>query len=272
MNVSIPEITSGFSVFGFEITNTMIWTWLILAILSAVFIWLGSGLKVKPTSKKQVVAEMIYGVIGNLVESNIGPNTKAFIPYFTALFAFILTSNLSGVWGLGVIRPPTADVATPFSLALMTCVISWYYKIKVMGPKEYFKGFLGPVPFMTPIMLPMNIISELANPVSLTLRMFGNLLGGLIIGTLIYSMLIGSNVMPIWIALGSVVLCAVLLTKQYKKIKELDKTKKKMVMGLGILCCLPLFAMIFVHGYFDIFSGCLQTYIFCLLSMIFISP
>ena len=272
MNVSISEITSGFSVFGFEITNTMIWTWLILAILSVVFIWLGSGLKVKPTSKKQVVAEMIYGVIGNLVESNIGPNTKAFIPYFTALFAFILTSNLSGVWGLGVIRPPTADIATPFALALMTCVISQYYHIKVNGVKEYFKGFLGPVKFMIPIMLPMNIISEIANPISLTLRMFGNLLGGLIIGTLIYSMLIGSNVMPIWIALGSIILCAVLLTKQYKKIKELDKTKNKMVRGLGILCCLPLFAMIFVHGYFDIFSVSLKSYIFCLLSMIFISP
>jgi F-type H+-transporting ATPase subunit a len=85
-------------------------------------------------------------------------------------------------------------------------------------------------------------------------------------------MLIGSNVMPIWVALGSVILSAVLFTKQYKKLKTLDKGKKKLVMGLGILCCLPLFAMIFVHGYFDIFSGCLQTYIFCLLSMIFISP
>ena len=125
---------------------------------------------------------------------------------------------------------------------------------------------------MIPIMLPMNIISEIANPISLTLRMFGNLLGGLIIGTLIYSMLIGSNVMPIWIALGSVILCVVLLTKQYKKIKNLDKTKKKLAMGLAILCMLPLGAMMFVHGYFDIFSGCLQTYIFCLLSMIFISP
>ena len=268
MSVSIPEVTSGFSIFGFEITNTMVWTWIILGALSVLFIWLGSGLKVKPESKKQIVAETIYGLVGNLVESN----TKAFIPYFTALFAFILTSNLSGVWGLGVIRPPTADVATPFALALMTCVISQYYHIKMNGVKEYFKGFLGPVPFMTPIMLPMNIISEIANPISLTLRMFGNLLGGLIIGTLIYSMLIGSNVMPIWIAIGSVVLCAVLLTKQYKKIKNLEKGKKKLVMGLGILCCLPLFAMIFVHGYFDIFSGCLQTYIFCLLSMIFISP
>ena len=272
MNVSIPEITSGFSIFGFDITNTMVWTWLILAVLSVVFIWLGSGLKVRPASKKQIVAETIYGLVGNLVESNIGPNTKAFIPYFTALFAFILTANLSGVWGLGVIRPPTADIATPFALALMTCVISQYYHIKVNGIKEYLKGFLGPVKFMIPIMLPMNIISEIANPISLTLRMFGNLLGGLIIGTLIYSMLIGSNVMPVWIALGSVILCAVLLTKQYKKIKTLDKTKKKLAIGLAVICCLPLFAMIFVHGYFDIFSGCLQTYIFCLLSMIFISP
>ncbi len=272
MNVSIPQITSGFSVFGFEITNTMVWTWLILAMLSALFIWLGSGLKVKPEGKKQIVAETIYGLVGNLVESNIGPNAKAFIPYFTALFAFILASNLSGVWSLGVIRPPTADVATPFALALMTCVISQYYHIKINGIKEYLKGFLGPVKFMIPIMLPMNIISEIANPVSLTLRMFGNLLGGLIIGTLIYSMLIGSNVMPIWVALGSIVLCVVLLTKQYKKIKNLDKGKKKLAILLGLICCAPLCIMAFVHGYFDIFSGCLQTYIFCLLSMIFISP
>jgi F-type H+-transporting ATPase subunit a len=118
----------------------------------------------------------------------------------------------------------------------------------------------------------MNIISEIANPVSLTLRMFGNLLGGLIIGTLIYSMLVGSNVMPIWVALGSIVLCVVLLTKQYKKIKDLDKGKKKLAILLGLICCAPLCIMAFVHGYYDIFSGCLQTYIFCLLSMIFISP
>ena len=93
MSVSIPEVTSGFSIFGFEITNTMVWTWIILGALSVLFIWLGSGLKVKPESKKQIVAETIYGLVGNLVESNIGPNTKAFIPYFTALFAFILTSR-----------------------------------------------------------------------------------------------------------------------------------------------------------------------------------
>ena len=54
MSVSIPEVTSGFSIFGFEITNTIVWTWIILGALSVLFIWLGSGLKVKPESKKQI--------------------------------------------------------------------------------------------------------------------------------------------------------------------------------------------------------------------------
>ncbi len=272
MNVSVPEITVGFEIFGIEVTNTMVWTLLIIVMLSALFIWLGAGLKVKPTSKKQVVAEMIYTMVGNLVETNIGEHAKNFTPYFIALFAFILTSNLSGVWGLGIVRPPTGDIATPFALALFTTVLTWYYQIKEIGLKEKLKGFLGPVPLIAPILLVMNLVSEIANPVSLTLRMFGNILGGMVITTLIYSMLIGSNTMPIWIGVAAVIFSVVLLTGQLKKISKLSKAKKKLALGLGIICCLPLFAMIFVHGYFDIFSGCLQAYIFCLLSMIYISP
>ena len=101
--------------------------------------------------------------------------------------------------------------------------------------------------------------------------MFGNLLGGLVIGTLVYAMLIGNNAVPAWIAVAAVVLTVLLLTSQYKKLKTLSKSKKKMVMGLAVLCMLPLFAMVFVHAYFDVFAGCLQAYIFCMLSMIFIS-
>ncbi len=272
MNVSVPQITQGFEIFGIGITNTMVWTLFIVVILSAVFIWLGAGLKVKPTSKKQVVAEAIYGLVGNLVETNIGEHAKNFTPYFIALFAFILTSNLSGVWGLGIVRPPTGDVATPFALALFTTALTWYYQVKEIGLKEKLKGFLGPVPFIAPILLIMNLISEIANPVSLTLRMFGNILGGMVITTLIYSMLIGANTVPIWIAIAAVVLTVVLLTGQFKKLAKLSKGKKKLVIGLALICFLPLAAMTFVHGYFDIFSGCLQTYIFCLLSMIYISP
>lgn len=272
MNVSIPEVTVGFELFGIQITNTVIWTLVIIVGLSALFIWLGAGLKVKPTSKKQVVAETIYGLVGNLVETNIGEHAKGFIPYFIALFAFILTSNLSGVWGLGIVRPPTGDLPTPLALALFTTALTWYYQVKEIGLKEKLKGFLGPVPFIAPIMLVMNIVSEIANPVSLTLRMFSNILGGMVITTLIYSVFVSSNAMPVWVVVATVILSVVLLTGQLKKISKLDKAKKKIVMGIGIICCLPIFTMIFVHGYFDIFSGCIQTYIFCLLSMIYISP
>ena len=265
--ITIPEVTSGLSIGSFPITNTMIWTWLIVAVLSVVFIWLGAGLKVKPTGKKQVVAEFIYGAISGMIENTMGPGNKAFIPYFLALFAFLLGCNLSGFWGLGIVRPPTADLATPLAAAILTFILTEVNHIRVNGIKAYLKSFLEPFA----IMLPMNIISEIASPISLTFRMFGNLLGGLVIGTLIYAMLIGTNTIPIWVAVASVVLCVVLLTKQYEKLKKLDKGKKKLVIGLAVLCMLPLFATSFVHAYFDVFSGCLQTYIFCMLSMMFIS-
>ena len=267
MNINISQVEQGFSIGSFPITNTMVWTLLIVVVLSAVFIWLGSGIKVKPTGKKQVVAEMIYGAISNMVDETMGPGHKAFTPYFIALFAFLLASNLSGVWGLGIIRPPTADIVTPLALAILTFILTQANSIRVNGVKAYFKSFFEPVALLFPI----NLIGEIANPVSLTFRMFGNLLGGLVIGTLVYAMLIGNNAVPAWIAVAAVVLTVLLLTSQYKKLKTLSKSKKKMVMGLAVLCMLPLFAMVFVHAYFDVFAGCLQAYIFCMLSMIFIS-
>lgn len=267
MDISIPQVSSEFSFLGCPITNTMVWTWLIVIVLSVFFIWLGRGLKVRPESKKQMIAELIYTAVENMVENTMGPGNRHFVAYFIALFAFLLGCNLSGFWGLGIIRPPTADIVTPLALALMTFVMTQANSIKVNGLKSYLKGFLEPIP----IMLPMNIISEIANPVSLTFRMFGNLLGGLVIGTLVYAMLIGTDTIPIWVAAASVILSVILLTKQYQKLKTLDKTKKKMVIGLAVICMLPLFATSFVHAYFDIFSGVLQSYIFCMLSMIFIS-
>ena len=122
------------------------------------------------------------------------------------------------------------------------------------------------------MLLPINILGELASPVSLTFRMFGNLLGGLIIGVLVYSMLIGSNAVPIWVVVASLVLCALLLTNQISKLKALHGMKKKLVMLLAVICFLPIGITLFIHGYFDIFAGFLQTYIFCLLSMVYITP
>ena len=268
MGISISEVqSSGISFLGTEITNTMVWTWLILILLSALFIWLGSGLKVKPEGKKQVIAEMIYDAIDDMVTSNMGANSKGFVPYFLALFAFLLVSNVSSFLSLGIVRAPTADIATPAAVAILTFILTQANKIRVTGIKAYFKSFIEPIP----IMLPMNIISELANPVSLTFRLFGNMLGGMMLGALIYAMLVGSNFIPIWISVAAVVLTVLLLTKQYKKLKTLEKGKKALAVGLAIICMLPLFPMAIVHGYFDVFAGCLQAYIFCMLSMLFIA-
>ena len=268
VGISISEVqSSGISFLGTEITNTMVWTWLILILLSALFIWLGSGLKVKPEGKKQVIAEMIYGAIDDMVTSNMGEACKGFIPYFLALFSFLLVSNISGFISLGVVRAPTADIATPAAVAILTFILTQVNKIRTTGVKAYFKSFIEPIP----IMLPMNIIGELANPVSLTFRLFGNMMGGMMLGALIYAMLVGSNFIPIWISVAAVLLTVLLLTKQYKKLKTLEKGKKILVMGLAIICMLPLFPMAVVHGYFDVFAGCLQAYIFCMLSMLFIA-
>ena len=268
MGISISEVqSSGISFLGTEITNTMVWTWLVLILLSALFIWLGSGLKVKPEGKKQIISEMIYGAIDDMVISNMGSGAKAFVPYFLALFSFLLVSNIISFVSLGVVRAPTADIATPAAMAILTFILTQYNKIKVTGIKAYFKSFIEPIP----IMLPMNIIGELANPVSLTFRLFGNMMGGMMLGALIYAMLVGSNFIPIWISFAAILLTVLLLTKQYKKIKTLEKGKKILVIGLAIICMLPLFPMAVVHGYFDVFAGCLQAYIFCMLSMLFIA-
>lgn len=265
--MKISQVQAGFTIGPITVTNTMVWTWIILGVLSIVFICLGAGLKVKPAGKKQVVAEMLYGAIDGMIENTMGPGNKAFIPYFLALFSFLLVSNISGFWGMGIVRQPTADLATPLAMAILTFILTQANSLRVNGIKGYLKAFIEPIP----VMLPMNIVSELANPVSLTFRMFGNILGGLIIGTMIYMILIGSNVVPIWVSIASVIVCIALLTSRYKKLKELTGTKKKLVIALAVLCILPLGITLFVHAYFDLFAGCLQAYIFCMLSMIFIS-
>ena len=78
--------------------------------------------------------------------------------------------------------------------------------------------------------------------------------------------------MPIWVVIASLVRCTLLLKNQVSKLKSLKGMKKKLVILLAVICFLTLGATLFIHGYFDIFAGFLQTYIFCLLSMVYITP
>ncbi len=181
ISVNGPLIVASFDLFGitFNLTESIIVQWLVILILLAVILILTHNMKVVPETKRQAAAEWIVEFFQGTVESTMGSNYKRYIPYIGALFCFSLISSLMSLFGL---RSPTADVSVTGSWALITFFLIQFNRAKTGKVKGYFKSFVEPLPFM----LPFNIIGEVANPVSLALRHFGNLMGGMVIGSLIY--------------------------------------------------------------------------------------
>ena len=165
-----------------QITQTLAVAWLVMIIISALCIWLGSGLKVTGISRKQAVAEMIYGALVNFVRGNMGPEFDRYIPLVGTIFVTSIISNLISLLG---IWSPTADLMTELAWGLVVFVLITYHKIKASGIGGYLKGFLEPI-F---ILLPINIMSECFTPVSMACRHFGNILSGMVISTLLYAAL-----------------------------------------------------------------------------------
>jgi len=217
------------NLFGLEIwiTDTMISTWIIMGVLIA----FGIFVRIKVCKFKEVptgfqnAIEALVEVFENYLRSTIGDKLMFLGHWFFTLFIFILLSNLSGL--LPGMRTPTADWSMTFGLALVTFIL-----IQAMGIKYrkagYIKDLFAPLPWWCPIplFLPINLIGELARPISLSFRLFGNMLAGLIMMSLIYFLF-----PPV------------------------------------VTFLVPSF----LHAYFDLFSGVLQTYIFVTLSMTFIS-
>jgi len=168
---------------GFRITTSIKNTWIIMAVLIIFAIIVRIKLKKfkeVPESGFQNFIEAIVEAMDNFVGSNMGEKYKYFGNWFFGVFAFILCSNLMGLlW----FRSPTADLATTACLGFSTFFLIHFMGI-IKGRKEYLKGYFEPFPFW----LPMNIISELATPVSLSFRLFGNILGGSIIMGLFYTL------------------------------------------------------------------------------------
>lgn len=166
------------------LTETVINTWIIIAVMAFIALIIrikSSKFKEVPDSKFQTAIEMIVDTLNGFVSSTMGGSSgKKFAAYFGPLIVFIAVCNLSGLLGF---RPPTADFATTLAFALITFFMIHGFGIKSKGLK-YFKGFLEPIP----LLLPINIIGELATPVSLSFRLFGNILGGSIIMGLVYAM------------------------------------------------------------------------------------
>ena len=263
-----------------QITQTLVVSWLVVAIIAGLAIWLGNGLKVSGISRKQAVAEMVYTALVNFVRGNMGPDFDRYIPLVGAIFISSLISNLISLLG---IWSPTADLMTELAWGLVVFVLITYHKIKASGLGGYLKGFLDPI-F---VLLPINIMSECFTPVSMACRHFGNILSGTVISTLIYAALTAAN-NALFGALGSNLYVAVAVAAVgIALIVAFRKAEKKLPFILGIIVAilgvLAVITNLGVHYpwltigipalpslYFDWFGGCIQAFIFCTLTTLFI--
>ena len=263
-----------------QITQTLTAALLVMIIITGVLAWLGSGLTVTGISRKQAVAEMGYNAIVNFVRGNMGPNFDYYIPLVFAIFATSIVSNLISLLG---IWSPTADLMTELAWGLVVFVNITYHRIKSSGIKEYLRSFLDPIP----ILLPINIMSECFTPVSMACRHFGNILSGTVISALVYAALVAAN-NALFGLLGSSMYVAIIVAVVGVVLFLVGKkTGKKLPLVLGIIAAiLGVLAVITNLGvsypwltigipaipslYFDWFGGCIQAFIFCTLTTLFI--
>ncbi len=260
--MGISTVKTIFHIGPIPISNTIIWTWVIFGILTLVLLLLSRNLKLKPTGKAQLICEYLVDSVRSLVKTTMGEDKGYFGGYFFTIAGFLILSNLSGFLFLGIVRPPTADLVTTLTLGIFTFLMCQGFAIKTKGIGGYLKTFLDPFPFM----LPLNIISEMSTPVSLAFRLFGNIFGGMVITGLIYSMIAGNIYTTAFIFLMSVILNILIYTGKFKKVLD-----NKIMKFIGIILMFPSLFAAFGHAYFDVFAGVLQTFIFCMLSMVFVS-
>lgn len=230
-----------FPVLGkFSITETLVMSWIVMALITLLCIWLTHGLKVENISKRQAFAEMIVETADKFVIGNMGEKFAGLIPFVAALFATSIVSNLISLFG---VWSPTADLNTEVAWAIVVFIMITAQKIKASGVGGYLKGFTTPVFVMTPL----NILSEFATPISMACRHFGNILSGVVIGTLIYSSLGLASSKLLGLIPGAVG----------------DFLSNLPILAVG----LPAITSV----YFDWFSGAMQAYIFCMLTTRYIA-
>ena len=164
-----------------DIVPEIIIQWIIILIIAAIAIWATRNLTLRP-NKKQVVGEYIYTTLRNVITANMGEEFLDVLPFIGSLAVFLLFMNLTGLFGLPV---PTKSFSVTVGMALVTFYMVQYYTIRKYGLKSYFKGYTFPIALITPI----NILERIMLPVSLALRLFGNILAATFLVELCYEAL-----------------------------------------------------------------------------------
>jgi len=162
----------GFSHFAHEYQHVT-HSWFIIIIMIAAGLLLTRSIKLLP-EKGQTALEFVISSIEDFMVDITGPEGRIFFPFIATIFLYILLCNLIGL--VPGFYSPTANINTTLSLALCTFILTHIIGIKYHGAK-YVKHFLGPLWYMIPLMLPIELIGHLARVMSLSVRLFGNIFG-----------------------------------------------------------------------------------------------
>ncbi len=157
-----------FEIFGQPVTTTVVTTWGLIVLVSAAAIVAGRNVHQQPTGW-QAVLEWSLGGIGDLLDEMAG-NGQRYVPLVASIGAFVLVANLSSI--LPGVEAPTADLNTPVALAIVVFFSTHYFGIRQRGLWTYLASFARPVP----LLLPINILTDLSRSLSLSIRLFGNML------------------------------------------------------------------------------------------------
>ncbi len=149
------------------------YSWFVMAMLALCSFLATRRMDILP-GRFQNVMEAVLGGFDDLLVETMGPEGRKFFPLIATLGLYILTSNLLGL--LPGFESPTANLNTTVSMAVVVFVMTHVVGIRMHGFK-YVKHFMGPIWWLTPIMMPIEIISHLSRPLSLSVRLFGNIMG-----------------------------------------------------------------------------------------------
>ncbi len=163
---------------GIDVSESVVVTWIIMAILILAAIILTRNMKLDHISKRQAVAELIVTKLTGMVEGMIGPEGRVYVPYLTTVLLYIGVSNIIGLFGM---KSPTKDLNVTIALALMSIVLVEAAGIYHHGVKKWLHKFTEPIAIVTPI----NVLEVFTRPLSLCMRLFGNVLGAFVIMELI---------------------------------------------------------------------------------------
>ncbi|MBR1970381.1 MAG: F0F1 ATP synthase subunit A [Clostridia bacterium] len=216
------------------VTESQVNSLMVMISILGLCLYLTHGMGKGQLKTRHHIAEFLVGKADGLVKSNMDEHFRNFGPFITAILALSAFSSLISLLGL---YPPTSDVNIVGGWAIVVFVLITYYKA-ICGPVQYIKSFCDPV-----LLAPLNIISEVATPISMAFRHYGNVLSGAVISVLVATGLQGLSKMIFSFLPGF----------------------------LGNIPFLQIGLPAILSIYFDVFSGLLQAYIFAMLTMLYIS-